>query len=124
MMRYDQATVGRLRTIAPFDRCSPRVLRAMAPHVDRLRVRAGTVLAREGREPREFVVILSGIVQASRRGHEVGTEGAGAQIGADALVDHRPHDATWQAATDLDLLVVNGPAYRWVMQTLTGRAAA
>ena len=30
------------------------------------------------------------------------------------LVDRRPHDATWEAMTDLEVLVVNGPAYRWV----------
>ena len=122
-MKHDEPTLGRLRTIAPFDRCSTRVLRALAPHVDRLRVRAGTVLAREDRESRELIVVLSGTVSRSRQGHEMRLEGAGTQIGGAALVDHRPHDATWRAHTDLDVLVVNGPAYRGVAHVLVQTAA-
>ncbi len=123
-MKNDDSMLVELHTIAPFDQCSVRVLRAMAPHVDRIRVRAGTVLAREGSEPREFIAVLSGEIAASRRGTGVAADGAGAQIGGAALVDRRPHDATWTATTDLDVLVVNGPAYRWVWQTLRRSAAA
>ena len=122
-MKNDDTMPVELHTIAPFDQCSVRVLRAMAPHVDRIRVRSGTVLAREGREPKEFIAVLSGQITSSRRGNHVGVNGAGTQIGGAALVDRQPHDATWEALTDLEVLVVNGPAYRWVWQT-AGRSAA
>ncbi len=81
------------------------------------------MLAREGREPRELIAVLSGELTRSRRGHEIKVEGAGTQIGGPALVDHRPHDATWRAETDLDVLVVNGPAYRWVAHEMVQTAA-
>ena len=79
---------------------------------------------RAGRiEPREFIAVLSGelTVEPARRS-DVGVNGAGTQIGGPALVDREPHDATWEALTDLEVLVVNGPAYRWVWQT-AGRSA-
>jgi CRP-like cAMP-binding protein len=123
-MKNDDSMLVELHTIAPFDQCSVRVLRAVAPHVDRVRVRAGTVLAREGGEPREFLVVRSGEIAASRQGTDVGVDGPGAQIGGAALLDRQPHDATWTATTELDVLVVNGPAYRWVWQTLSRAAAA
>lgn len=118
MMRKRSADVARLRAVAPFDQCADDALRVLAPHADHLHVRAGTVLAREGASAREFIVVLSGRVTAMRSDTAVDQAGAGTQIGGSALVDDVAHDATWMADSDLDVLVVNGPAYRWAAQAL------
>jgi CRP-like cAMP-binding protein len=116
------STVAQLRGFAPFDRAPVRVLQQLGPHVDRLRVRAGTVLAHEGRVARELVVVLDGDVLAIRAGDDVVTGSTGTQIGAFGVLDRRPHDRTWIARTDLDVVVVNGPAFRWVAPALRSAA--
>jgi hypothetical protein len=77
------------------------------------------VLAREGRAVRELVVVLDGEVEAIREGDDDIVAGTtGTQIGAYGLLDRRPHDRTWIARTDLDVVVVNGPAFRWLAPSL------
>lgn len=105
-------TVAHLRGLAPFDQIPAGRLRAMGAHVDRLHVREGTVIARQGHMAREVVIVLDGDVLATRDGDEVVRGSAGTQIGADGLLDRRPHDCTWIASTDLEVVVVNGPAFR------------
>lgn len=112
------SNVARLREFAPFDQAPVRVLRALGPHVDRLRVRAGTVLAHEGRVARELLIVVDGDVRATRDGHEVVVRSTGTQIGASGLLDRQPYDRTWIARTDLDVIVVNGPAFRWLVPSL------
>lgn len=113
MMKKRSADFAQLRAVAPFDQCGDDALRVLAPHADQLHLRAGTVLAREGTSAREFIVVLSGEVTAMRSNAMVDHTGAGTQIGGSALVDDVAHDTTWMADSDLDVLVVNGPAYRW-----------
>ena len=117
-MNFLDSTVAELRGFAPFDRAPVRVLRELGPHVDRLRVPAGTVLAHEGRVARELVVVLEGDVRGIHEGDDVVTGSTGTQIGAFGLLDRRPHDRTWIAQTDLDVVVVNGPAFRWLAPSL------
>jgi hypothetical protein len=38
------------------------------------------------------------------------------QIGARELTWGEPYDATWTAFSDVDVLVVNGPAFRWAQR--------
>jgi CRP-like cAMP-binding protein len=122
-MMIHQPDVTPLASVAPFDRYRTRSLRRLAAHADRIRVAEGTVLAREGGLVREMVVILDGEVVAS--GHD-GRErrlGAGARIGACELLTGAPHPATVVARTALEVLVINGPAYRGAAQTLPGLAS-
>jgi CRP-like cAMP-binding protein len=112
-MSAQNPTISVLSQIAPFDRVPPREMRELATHVDHIRVGAGSVLAREGATAREFIVVLSGDVLASRADSGGDRLGVGTRIGADALTEHRPHDRTWRAVTDVELLVVNGPAFRF-----------
>jgi CRP-like cAMP-binding protein len=117
-MSPQNPTIAALSQVAPFDQVPARDLRQLAPHVDQLHVSAGSVLAREGDTAREFIVVLAGDVLASRAHAPVDRLGAGTQIGARALSEHQPHDATWQALTDVDVLVVNGPAFRFARSSI------
>jgi CRP-like cAMP-binding protein len=118
-----QPDVQRLASVAPFDRYPGRRLRRLAAHADRVRVPEGTVLAREGGLVHEMVVVVTGEVVASR--HDGGERrlGTGARIGADELVTGSRHPETVVAGSELEVLVVNGPAYRGAAQTLPGLAS-
>lgn len=112
-----------LASVAPFDRYPRRRLRAVAAHADRLQVPEGTVLAREGGLVHELVVVLAGEVRASRRGAGERRLGSGTRFGARELLTGSPHPETLVAGPGLEVLVVNGPAYRGAAQTLPGLAS-
>jgi hypothetical protein len=107
-----------LAGVPPFDRYGPKALAPLDPHVDWVRPRSGTVLANEGWMVREVLVVLAGDVWATRRGRRLRHFGPGEQIGAAELLCEAPHLATLVAGDDLEVLVVNAPAYRWAARTL------
>jgi CRP-like cAMP-binding protein len=113
-----------LASVAPFDRYPRRRLRRLAAHTDRIRVPAGTVLAREGGLVHEMVVVVNGEVVASRRDGSERRLGDGARFGANELMTGAPHPDTLVAGGTLEVLVINGPAYRGAAQTLPGLSTA
>jgi hypothetical protein len=116
------APVDVLRRVAPFGALSRSVLAELRSHVDRLRVRAGTPLAHAGHAAHQVVVVVEGTVRLASAGATVDRAGPGAVIGATAVVARGPHLHDVVAETELDVVVVNGPAYRWVAP-LIGPAA-
>jgi hypothetical protein len=80
------------------------------------------VLARDDTPVREFVLLLSGSLEA------VDAQGRrrrllpGATVGGDGLAAGDTHHETVVAADDADVLVVNGPAYRWALAELFATA--
>jgi CRP-like cAMP-binding protein len=125
-----RAPTSPLSDVPPFDRYTPRALAPLTPYVDWVRPRPGTVLATEGWMVREVLVVLAGEVQAVRQGRRLHRFGPGERIGAAELLCGARHLATLVAGDDLEVVVVNGPAYRWAARTLpaldtsTGLAAA
>jgi CRP-like cAMP-binding protein len=122
MMIRHRPDLEPLASVAPFDRYPRRRLRRLAAHADRVTVPEGTVLARQGGLVHEMVVVLDGEVVAS--GHD-GRErrlGTGTRLGARELVTGAPHPDTLVAGEALEVLVINGPAYRGAAQTLEGLA--
>ena len=112
-----------LASVAPFDRYPRRRLRRLAAHADRIKVPEGTVLARQGGLVHEMIVVVAGEVVASRHGGDERRLGTGARIGACELMSGAPHPATLVAGAGLEVLVVNGPAYRGAAQILPGLAS-
>jgi CRP-like cAMP-binding protein len=115
--------VTRLAEVPPFDRYARTSLAPLIPHADRLLIADGTVVVREGRRARELVIVVAGALLATRAGRPVGALGPGTWIGAQELLSDGAHDCTLVAAEGLEVLVINGPAYRWAVQTLPGLAA-
>jgi CRP-like cAMP-binding protein len=115
--------VQRLASVHPFDRYPRRRLRQLAAHADRIHVPEGTVIAREGGLVHEMVVVVDGEVVASRRNRGERRLGIGARIGARELMTGAPHPETLVAGSELEVLVVNGPAYRGAAQELPGLAS-
>jgi CRP-like cAMP-binding protein len=109
---------------APFDRYPARMLRPLTGHADRLRPAAGTPLAQEDGRADQYMVVLAGEVVVHRDGQPVDRLGPGTQLGATELLQGSRHSRTLVAGPDLEVLVVNGPAFRWAARTLPGLAAA
>jgi CRP-like cAMP-binding protein len=113
-----------LASVTPFDRYPRRSLRRLAAHTDLVTVPEGTVLAREGGLVHEMLVVVDGEVVASRCGATERRHGPGTRFGACELLTGAPHPDTLVAGTALEVLVINGPAYRGAAQTLPGLATA
>ena len=116
-----------LATVPHLRHHPPEVVAALAPNVDRLRVRPGTVIAHQGWLVREVLFVLAGEVIATHAdGSTTSTTsttttsrlGPGAPIGGDELLAGGRHPATLVAGSGLDVLVVYGPAYRWLAQVV------
>jgi CRP-like cAMP-binding protein len=80
------------------------------------------VVVREGHRARELVVVVSGALLATRGGRPVEALGPGTLIGDEEVLADRAHDRTLVALEGVEVLVLNGPAYRWAVQTLPGLA--
>lgn len=118
MKRRSNAPVDQLARTAPFDKCPRRALRPLAPNVDRLQLPAGAVLARDHDLPRELIVVVEGSLTAVDHEGRRRTLGAGASVGGEELLTGREHHETVVADTPLEVLVVNGPAFRWAAAEL------
>src|SRR5690606_33306045 len=91
--------LARLADLPPFDRIRRRDLLPLRPFVDRLRVPAGTTLARRGQLVHEVVVVLDGEVAGHGRDGVV-HEGPGALLVSDELArDSMPARSSSQRPT-------------------------
>jgi CRP-like cAMP-binding protein len=116
--------VAVLAEVPPFDRYARTSLAPLIPHADRLRLAEGTVVVREGHRARQLVIVVAGALLATCGGRPVGALGPGTWIGGDEVLADRAHDSTLVALEGVEVLVLNGPAYRWAVQTLPGLADA
>ena len=114
--------VALLAEVPPFDRYARTSLAPLIPQSDRLRIADGTVVFLVGDRAMELVIVVGGALLATRAGRPVGALGPGTWIGAQELLAGGAHDCTLVAAEGLEVLVLNGPAYRWAVQTLPGLA--
>ena len=114
--------VSVLAEVPPFDRYAHTSLAPLVPHADRLRLADGAVVVREGHRAREVVVVVAGALLATRDGRPVEALGPGTWIGGDELLADRAHDCTLVALEGVEVVVLNGPAYRWAIKTLPGLA--
>lgn len=112
------AKVDLLRGVWLFERCTRAELTELAATTTELRVPAGKVLAREGDLGREFFVLESGRVEATRNGVRVGTLDAGNFFGEMALLDRQLRTATVTATEPCDLLVLTAREFLQVVETM------
>jgi CRP-like cAMP-binding protein len=91
-------------------------LAAIAAHTDHVRLPAGRTLVHGDRTARELVAVVSGEAAVLHDDGSCSTVAAGTQIGGPEVVGGRRHTATVVAATEVEVVVVNGPAVRWAHQ--------
>lgn len=112
------AKVELLRTVPLFARCSKGELAAIAAEADELDVSAGRALTVEGQSGREFVVLVSGSAEVSRKGQQINTLGDGDFLGEIALLTGVPRTATVTTTTPCHLLILTDRAFRRVTHAM------
>jgi CRP-like cAMP-binding protein len=113
-----KAHIEALRKVWLFERCTNKELGILAANVTQVSVPAGKVLATEGDLGREFFVLLSGNVEASRGGVAIRDLGPGSFFGEMALLDRQPRTATVTATEPSELLVLTTRAFVSVIDTM------
>jgi CRP/FNR family transcriptional regulator, cyclic AMP receptor protein len=100
-MKHDKTVLHNLKRVALFSACTDKELELIAGATTQLRFPAGEVLAREGDNGHEFIVIVEGAARVDIGERTVATLGAGEFFGEIALLDRGPRTATIVADTDL-----------------------
>ena len=105
-MTKRESVLGYLAKVPLFSACNKKDLAHVSRHSDRVTIKAGSVITQEGRSGHEFYVILEGKASVSRGGTDINTLGPGDSFGELALLDRAPRNATVEAVTDVDVLVM------------------
>jgi CRP/FNR family transcriptional regulator, cyclic AMP receptor protein len=95
-----------LRAVPMFSACRTRELTHIANMVERVEVKEGDVLVKEGTRTREFFIVMEGDANVSRRGRMLASLGTGSYFGELALLDPSPRNATVTMTTDGQVLVL------------------
>jgi CRP/FNR family cyclic AMP-dependent transcriptional regulator len=109
-----------LRKVGLFQNLSKKQLDAVARQTRQAEHPAGTVLMRQGRLGKEFVLIIDGTARVERDGQAVNRVGPGSFFGEISLLDGKPRTATVVAETPCSLLVVERQAFGSLLDTVPG----
>ena len=105
-MKRKEDVLAYLARTPLFSACTKKDLQHVARYSERVHVPAGTKMTQEGRVGYEFYVILEGKASVLKAGKEVATLGEGDSFGELALLDRAPRNATVEAVTDIEALVM------------------
>lgn len=115
-----------LRQVPLFAGLDQTDLDLLAAKTERVTLRAGEVLFTEGAEGDKAYVVESGSVeilkQARTREILISTKGAGSVIGEMAILQAMPRTATVRAASDTELIAIDGDAFRHLVTESTAAA--
>ena len=109
-----------LKKVPLFSNLSKRHLNEVAKHADEVSVKAGKVLAQQGKRGLEFVFIVEGKAQVKQDGKVIRHLSSGDFFGEVSLIDGEPRTATVIAETDMTLLVVETRSFDHLLDTIPG----
>lgn len=113
------AKVDLLRTVPLFAECSQKELGRIATIADEIALPEGTTLIEEGKQGREFFVLVDGTVDVRRGDRKVAQMGGGSFFGEIALLTAAPRTATVTATTPARVLVITGQAFERLLNETT-----
>jgi CRP-like cAMP-binding protein len=113
---HKDAKIDLLKNVPLFAGCSKTELQRIASLADELDLGDGTTLIREGERGREFIVIVDGSVDVTRKGKTLRSLGSGDFIGEIALVADVPRTATVTASSPVRLLVITDRAFKSLLE--------
>lgn len=114
--------VDQLASVRLFSGCNKKELALISRASEEIRVPAGKVLCEQGKPGYEFYLILEGEAEVRRNNKLVATLGPGASFGELALLTRLPRNATVEAATDLNLLVLGQREFSGLLAEVPGMA--
>lgn len=95
-----------LRSVPMFSACRTKELTHIAQLIERVEVKEGDVLVKEGSRTREFFIIMEGEAEVARRGNALARLQSGSYFGELALLDPAPRNATVTMTTGGQILVL------------------
>jgi CRP/FNR family transcriptional regulator, cyclic AMP receptor protein len=112
-----------LKSVPLFASLSNEELRFVAQQADEVDVKAGKVLAAEGRFAYEFFIIVDGTAEVTREGAPVATVGPGDFFGEIGLLESDRRTATVTAQSPMRLIVLTGGSFRMIDRQMPSVAA-
>jgi CRP/FNR family cyclic AMP-dependent transcriptional regulator len=112
--------ISLLRNVPLFGQLSQRQLNAVARHVDEIQLRKGAVLAKQGAQGLEAIIIVDGRAQVVTDGKTIAEVTAGDVVGEMSVIDGKPRSATVIAETPMDLLVLHRRDFVFLLETVPG----
>ena len=109
-----------LKKVPLFSNLSKRHLNEIGKHADQVSIKAGKVLAQQGRTGREFVFIVEGKAHVKKDGKVIRHLSSGDFFGEISLIDGEPQTATVIAETDMTILLVNSRSFDHLLNTVPG----
>jgi CRP/FNR family cyclic AMP-dependent transcriptional regulator len=116
--RSDKASL--LKNMPLFGRLSQRHLNAVAKHADAVQLRKGSVLAKQGAQGLEAIIIVDGRARVERHGKAIAELGAGHFVGEMSVIDGKPRSATVVAETPMNLLVLHRRDFVYLLENVPG----
>lgn len=116
MRLHKDAKAELIRSLPLFADCTPPEVVEVASIADEIDLGAGRQLATENAEGQEFVVIIEGSAQVIRGDDVINTMGAGDFFGEIALITGQPRTASVVATTPVHALVIEGHAFRRLLE--------
>jgi CRP-like cAMP-binding protein len=113
-----------LRAVPMFSACTPKELSHIAQLVDRLEVKQGDLLVKEGTRTREFFVLMEGEADVTRGGEVLAAIGPYSYFGELALLDPAPRNATVSMTTDGQVLVLTQQSFFTLVRDVPGLVRA
>ena len=116
MRLHKDAKAELIRSLPLFADCTPAEVSEVAAIADEIDLRAGRTLAAQDADGQEFVVIIDGDAEVTKGEETIATLGAGDFFGESALIRGGPRTASVVASTDVHALVIEGHAFRRLLE--------
>ncbi len=121
MSRKD-AFIEHLAQVPLFTNLSRKELGLVARRAEDVSVRAGKELCREDEMGHQYFVILDGKGKVTRHGRRVATLGPGDAFGELSLLSRAPRNATVEAETDMEVVVLGQREFAGLIDDVPGFA--
>jgi CRP/FNR family cyclic AMP-dependent transcriptional regulator len=121
MFRYPRSDkVDLLRKVSLFSQLSQRQLNAVAKYADEVERGAGSVLAKQGAQGLEAIIIVDGRARVKADGKAIAELGPGDVVGEMSVIDGKPRSATVTAETPMKLLVLHRRDFVSLLEKVPG----
>jgi CRP-like cAMP-binding protein len=122
MARGKDSKLDQLAQVRLFSACNKKELGLIGRASDEIQVPAGKVLCEQGKPGFEFYLILDGEATVKRNGKKIASLGPGGSFGELALLTRLPRNATVEAATPMELLVLGQREFSGLLDEVPGMA--
>lgn len=122
MARGKDTKLDHLAQVRLFSACSRKELGLIGKASDEINVASGKVLCEQGKPGFEFYLILEGEATVKRNGKKIAMLGPGGSFGELALLTRLPRNATVEAASDMELLVLGQREFSGLLDEVPGMA--